>query len=273
MEPKEGGGHPVVPFETRRCVWMIAGVLSYQLCERPYDCDRCPLDAAMRAQFGRPVPAPRFEDDVAGVSTPDDASPNVVLAPPAAPDLRDDRLWSPAHFWVRPLADARDETFVACVGLEPGLASAMPPVHAMVMPREGQTVRAGQAHLWAIVEGGTFTLGAPLGGTVTRVNRTLADQPHLATTRPLEEGWLYEVEVATRAPSLVGLMQASSARREYGGAASRFREGLAASLRSATRGAPALPDGGEPLRRVVDMLGPEKYLAVLVKAYASAGVG
>jgi hypothetical protein len=27
---------------------MAAGILSYQLCEREFDCDQCPLDKAMR---------------------------------------------------------------------------------------------------------------------------------------------------------------------------------------------------------------------------------
>lgn len=37
----------MVPKE-QRCVWMAAGILSYQLCEREFDCDQCPLDKAMR---------------------------------------------------------------------------------------------------------------------------------------------------------------------------------------------------------------------------------
>jgi hypothetical protein len=30
------------------CVWMAAGVLRFWLCDRGFDCDRCPLDAALR---------------------------------------------------------------------------------------------------------------------------------------------------------------------------------------------------------------------------------
>jgi len=31
-----------------RCVWMTAGVVSYRLCNRAFDCDHCPLDRALR---------------------------------------------------------------------------------------------------------------------------------------------------------------------------------------------------------------------------------
>ena len=30
-----------------RCVWMDAGVVNYKLCDRGYDCERCPLDQAL----------------------------------------------------------------------------------------------------------------------------------------------------------------------------------------------------------------------------------
>ena len=29
------------------CVWMDAGVVNYKLCDRAYDCERCPLDQAL----------------------------------------------------------------------------------------------------------------------------------------------------------------------------------------------------------------------------------
>jgi hypothetical protein len=29
------------------CVWMDAGVVNYKLCDRGFDCDRCPLDQAL----------------------------------------------------------------------------------------------------------------------------------------------------------------------------------------------------------------------------------
>ena len=37
------------------CIWMGAGLLRYRLCDREYDCEHCPLDAALR---GAPAPPP-----------------------------------------------------------------------------------------------------------------------------------------------------------------------------------------------------------------------
>ena len=33
-----------------RCVWMEAGVVGYKLCDREFDCDHCPFDAALRGE-------------------------------------------------------------------------------------------------------------------------------------------------------------------------------------------------------------------------------
>ncbi len=44
-------GRPILPPDELRCVWMSAGILSYQLCDRAFDCDHCALDQAMRPHF------------------------------------------------------------------------------------------------------------------------------------------------------------------------------------------------------------------------------
>ena len=50
MESESGppGNFPVLPESTIPCVWMSAGLLTYRLCDRGYECERCPLDAGIR---------------------------------------------------------------------------------------------------------------------------------------------------------------------------------------------------------------------------------
>jgi len=33
-----------------RCIWMMAGVISFKLCPLNYDCEHCDFDEAMRSQ-------------------------------------------------------------------------------------------------------------------------------------------------------------------------------------------------------------------------------
>jgi len=250
----DGGGRRVAPPEDQRCIWMSAGILSYQRCERNLECEHCPLDAALRAQFGRP-------GEVGGK----------VAAGPEVEPLREDCMYARGFCWVKPCADSQAGAFVVRVGLEPGLASVLPAVHALVMPRSGDRVRAGQPHVWAIVEGGTFTLASPLDGQVRWVNPVLADRPHLAAASPFDEGWLYELEVSVQSPDLAGLLKVGAARREYDLTAARFRSALARALRNATGNEPVLADGGAPLRSVPEMVGAERYLELLAEAYAARG--
>ena len=39
---------PQISSPAEPCLWMAAGVINYRLCDRQFDCDRCPLDAALR---------------------------------------------------------------------------------------------------------------------------------------------------------------------------------------------------------------------------------
>jgi len=63
------------------CVWMCAGVLRYRLCTHEYDCDNCPLDAALRGDARIPAAHP--------------------LTSPYAPAFPDDRRYAVGHTWLR----------------------------------------------------------------------------------------------------------------------------------------------------------------------------
>lgn len=45
----------LVQLTDQACVWMRAGVIRFWLCDRNFDCDHCPLDAALRGTR-RPAP-------------------------------------------------------------------------------------------------------------------------------------------------------------------------------------------------------------------------
>ena len=235
-------GQPLVPPGELRCVWMSAGVLSYQLCERAFDCEHCPLDAALRMHFAR------------GAETGAGGTPP---APETGP-LPDDRRYSRGHCWVMTGEATR-------VGIEPGLAKALLAPREIVRPMSGERLTPRQLHLWIVTAGGTLPVAAPLGGTVRRVNPELAARPHLLLSSPLEEGWLYEIEQDAPGAS-DGLFAAGEAARLYAGDAERFRAALAHELRR-SGGLPVLADGGVMLDNVADMLGPPRYFALLARAF------
>ena len=45
--------------EALPCIWAEAGVLSYRLCDRRYECEQCPLFTALSGGRGAALPAGR----------------------------------------------------------------------------------------------------------------------------------------------------------------------------------------------------------------------
>lgn len=242
-------GRPVVPPEEERCIWMSAGILTYQLCDRSLDCENCPLDVALRAHFGH-----------ARAAAPAETPPA-----PQTTELPADRRYSRHHCWVR-AAEGKAPTTVR-VGLEPALAGALPGLRGVVPPLPGAVARAGEVNFWLVTDGGTFPLPTPLGGRLRGVNPALAQRPHLAASRPLDEGWLYEMEIDDGEAALAALLGPQEATSTYAEDARRFRIELRRALRVGSGAAGALADGGALLSDLSQMLGPEKYFALLWWVY------
>jgi len=247
-------GYPCLPPEELRCVWMAAGILSYQLCDRAFECERCALDQAMRKHFHPEAPAPT-------------EAPAEAAAPGQLPP---DRRYSRGHCWVSLVGPTADQASLVRVGIDPYLANAFQHPRTVVQPRPGDSLQKGDAHVWIVMEGGTFPVAAPVDGRLTRVNPALAERPHLVMSRPCDEGWLYELEPDREKASqeYSSLLEADAAAHLYAHDARRFRTELLRALRSRTPSDPALADGGEPLASVSDMLGPERYFALLRLVYA-----
>jgi len=236
----------IIPPEEQRCIWMTAGILSYQLCDRQFDCDQCPLDTALRKRYPRPESLPH----------PD------TMPHSSKEGLRGDRSYSTNHCWVKEIHDN-----VVRVGIEPGLGVALLGPKTIVFPAEGQHVSRGQACLWIVMEGGTLPVASPFDGVVRDINRQLAEKPHLLGVHPLDHGWLFDVELAdsTKRPELMTVEQACS---NYSRDEAAFSSLLVNALEHGRRDVGiTLADGGQHLQSVADMLGPDKYFALLRKVY------
>jgi glycine cleavage system H protein len=223
--------------ENLRCVWMTAGILSYQLCDRELDCDQCPLDAALRMHFSRPR-------DV--VHAGETEHPKNVS-------------YSRNHCWI-----ALPEGGRARVGVEPGLAAALGSLKAVVLPALGEKIRHGEWCAWIVLEGGTFPLRAPLSGTITAVNPRLSEQPSSLSASPYQDGWLFEVDVKADEPVRAHLMARRDAERLFANDVQRFRDRLKASVDNSAAGVGAtLNDGGEFVGDAAAMLGGKRYIEII----------
>jgi len=240
----------LIPSDELRCVWMEAGLLAYQLCDRMFECDACPLDAVMHRRL----------PEAAGDRKEGHAAPAAGDA--EAGCLPEGYRFSRNHWWLRATGPSQ-----ARLGIEAGLARALLAVKGIVSPSPQQRLHRGQACAWVIMDGGTLALEAPVDGIVRGINHGLIDAPHLLGQRAFDEGWLCDVEA--EGLESASLMDAREARPVYALDRARFSTSLGSALRG--RRPPVgetLADGGELLQSYADILGPARYIALVRQAFS-----
>ncbi len=237
----------IIPPEEERCVWMEAGVLSYQLCDRHRDCENCPTDAAMHRRFAAPAQMQSREAATSG--------------PQKLPEVG--YQYSRGHWWVHRL-----EPGLVRAGVESGIGGSLLGIKGVVLPPVKQRLRKGQACVWVVMDGGTVPLDVPLDGVVRAVNRDLVARPYMLSMESFNNGWLFDLEVDEEAVGAMGLMPAEEARPRYAADMSRFMNLLSGALRGRQpQVGPTLADGGEKLQNFADILGPARYLAIVRQSF------
>jgi glycine cleavage system H lipoate-binding protein len=242
--------HPIVPSGEIRCVWMSAGVLSYQLCERKLDCEQCPLDVALRQRFIDQQSLHGHE--------------RAVMEAHGTEQPRRNMLYGRKHMWV----SAHDGHTVR-LGLEPGFASVLVSPKAVVLPSIGEQIVRNKVCSWIVMDGGTLPIVSPISGKVCQSNTYLAENPHAICASPLGQGWLFELLSEGAVVHDNDLLPVADAARIYAEDGRRFQALLSAEL---TKGGAdvgiTLADGGQALENLSEMLGPAKYFKLVRSIYA-----
>jgi len=227
------------------CVWMSAGLVSYKLCDRNFDCESCPLDAALRG--ARPAARPGAES-MAGAGRP--------VSFPA------DRLYNSGHTWVADAGASGPAARRMRVGLD-GFAVALLDAPRAVRVSVNGTVCRGEAMCEIETSAGTLPLAAPVNGRVERLNPLLSDGVEALRRSPYEDGWLLEITLSGR-DGLDDLHDDGEARHRASFDLRHLRRRAALLLLSdnAEVGA-TLPDGGELAMDLPGLLGGRRYLDLL----------
>ena len=229
---------PSLPGEPDRpCLWMSAGLLSYHLCDHDFDCEHCPLDAALRGE----APA-ASEAEGMPAATP------VVF--PAG------RRYTRGHLWVQ--RDPGGET--VRFGLD-AIAAALlgrpRAVHVSPQPEVG----AGAPLCELETAAGVATFAAPMACRAPRLNPALDTTPALAALAPYGDGWLLEAQSSPG--ETPDLLDEPAARQVASHDLRHLRRRIALELLSEPEVGPTLADGGTPLTDLRRILGPQRYLALV----------
>ena len=102
----------------------------------------------------------------------------------------EDLKYTAEHEWVKADGEAPVR-----VGITDFAQDALGDIVYVQLPEIGSAVRAGDACGELESTKSVSDLFAPVNGTVTAVNESLADQPDLVNTDPYGEGWLLDIDV------------------------------------------------------------------------------
>ena len=243
--------------ETLPCIWVLAGVLSYRLCDQGYDCEHCALFHALRGGNRSAV----------GTAGPLPAPPLVVEDPVHAYvcrliggcELHLDRAYSPGHFWIDSID--REQPDQATLGLDGHVWRVLHPVDDVVLPRVETRLKRGGPCGWIERRHMVVPLTAPVAGEVLAVN-----DPYLASLREQRtagdgEAWLLRLRTHESPDRVPDLLRGEDVLHWYLAQVRLLRRHLEAALTPAegARLGRTLNDGGAPQPDLEAVVGSAGY--------------
>jgi glycine cleavage system H lipoate-binding protein len=222
-----------------KCLWMLAGVVDYKLCDRQYECDQCPFDAAIRsgAQSRARIEQPAHRRLPGQIN---------VQEYELIPML----FYHPHHLWAR-IEDAGSVR----VGIDDFGQRLTGRVYSVELPTLGAKVGDSVA-CWRVAHhAGETTIASPVSGVVIEVNTKLSGQPSLINHDPYGEGWVFVVRPVHLERCLRRLYYGEKVSPWYEREIERLNQVMGDRLASyqPTVG-PTMQDGGSPIHDFTSLL-------------------
>ncbi|UCF20625.1 MAG: hypothetical protein JSU87_04220 [Gemmatimonadota bacterium] len=245
------------------CIWTLAGVLQYRLCDRGYACEDCELFHALRGRrslsgmdsedLGKPSgarPGPDLEragEDLVGA---------YLSRLTAGCELHLDRPYCHSHFWLQQIDGDRVR-----LGLDGHLLRVLYPIDDITLPHVGVLLKRGEPCGWITRGRLAIPLEAPLSGEVDAVNQTYVDEVRRHGGPNGGEEWLLRLEAYEDIETAPGLYRGEDALlwhlRTLKLLKRYLREALATSQDSEV--GLTLTDGGAANINVEQVLGREAF--------------
>jgi len=222
-----------------KCLWMLAGVVDYKLCDRQYECDQCPFDGAIRsgahsdAGIEQRVPRePQSQINVQGY------------------ELMPMLFYHRRHMWAR-----IEEAGSVRIGIDDFGQRLTGRIYAVELPTLGAEVCENSA-CWRVAHhAGETSIGSPVSGLVLEVNSRLSEHPSLINRDPYGEGWAFVVRPAHLERCLSRLYYGEKVSRWYEREIDRLYQAMGDRLASylPTVGA-TMQDGGSRIQDFTSLL-------------------
>ena len=258
MRPRPDRSSSALP-----CVWVTAGVLSYRLCDREFDCEACPLYLALRGGNASAVIAGGAPAPATGAANGDDPVGRYLAGLGAGCTLHLDRAYSADGLWMEttPAGEVR-------IGLDDYTLRLLQPVDDVVLPRIGSWLPHRAPCAWVYRGRLAIALRCPVAGEVAAVH----PRPALAPPRDgdVAEGrWWFRVRPHEPVAAAAGLFRNEALLGWYLSRVRTVHEHLDAVVTPAEGrlAGPLMHDGGAPPGDLESVLGRERFEALVAALF------
>lgn len=254
-----------------RCIWMDAGVISYKLCDRNFECEGCPFDVALRkmrpdSEHGRTA---RTTDAGDGVNNTDEGPRRnlptyVITSCLEQADVRSlphDRAYHSGHTWAQERQGGAVRTGLDHIG-----AALLGTIPGVVLPSAGSRVSAHAPFAWIVQHEGTLALHAPVSGRVSLANAALLERPQHLADDPYDLGWIAEI-IPDSSQHPPCLKSAEEIAQRYEHEIEALRLDLVKIIEETPRVGATMFDGGTHVEHLTDLIGRKAFLHMLAPLF------
>lgn len=245
-----------------KCVWMDAGILTYKLCDRAFDCDRCPLDHVLRKDDKQGPAAADTEVDMplqVPLPVPCDETIVRLLRGFTVSHLHEGLAYSTDHTWAR-FHDVK----LAYLGITHPFSLLLPPSARIVFPAMSESVERGRPIAWIYTHTNVLPVLSPLTGTLVRQNRQLCEDPVFLRTNTYDLGWLACIVPSKHDAERPAMLPPARARIAEEAVLSTFMRRAARRLEThLAPGGICLNDGGETVSALDEAFGEAAYMELV----------
>jgi glycine cleavage system H protein len=183
----------IVPQNSNKCVWMEAGIVSYKICDRNFECETCPLDLGLRGEKNHSLNHTENEIQrfVESNTKKNSTAPKSYSSYERLLKFKLDehRYVNPGHSWIKVLNQNQVK-----IGIDDIVATAFGAIDEVILPLPGEKVKRGASCGQVIQFEHIFSIVSPVSGLVIEINDELTKFPNQLTLDPLNKGWMMVIK-------------------------------------------------------------------------------
>lgn len=193
IKRKNNNTYQIIPQNSSKCVWMEAGIVSYKICDRNFECETCPLDIGLRGEKDIYQKFPDVDKRQTRKSDCSQQQRKLKLDSPSEWLLKfkfdEHHFVHPGHSWIKILN--KDQVKI---GIDDIVAIALGYIDEVILPIPGEMIKRGVSCGQVIQFEHIFSIISPVSGQILEINEELAKFPNRLTLDPLNKGWMIVIK-------------------------------------------------------------------------------